>query len=203
MTLRLFAAIPIPEDIAERLLSLEAEVPGASWREAEQYHLTLRFFGEIDEARARDLDHELGLIVEAPFEIRLAGAGSFGGREPSALWAGVVGPGEVGAGAAGAGVVGTGAEASPQLARLNAACERAARRAGLEPEPRKFKPHVTLAYCHGTSDRDAADFQAFAASFRTEPFWVTHFCMYSSRVTRSGSRYVEEAVYPLTAKPAG
>jgi RNA 2',3'-cyclic 3'-phosphodiesterase len=182
MTLRLFAAIPIPEDIAERLLSLEAEVPGASWRDAEQYHLTLRFFGEIDEAMARDLDHELGQIVEAPFEIALAGAGSFGGREPSALWAGV--------------------DAPPQLARLSAACERAARRAGLEPEARKFKPHVTLAYCHGTSDRDAADFQEFAASFRTEPFWVTHFCMYSSRATRSGSRYVEEAVYPLNGKPA-
>jgi 2'-5' RNA ligase len=196
MTLRLFAAIPIPEEIAERLLSLEADVPGAAWRDAEQYHLTLRFFGEIDEAVARDLDHELGQIVEAPFEIRLAGAGSFGGREPSALWTGVAGTGVVGTGVEGASV-----EAPAQLARLNAACERAARRAGLEPEPRRFKPHVTLAYCHGTSDRDAAHFQEYAASFRTEPFWVTHFCMYSSRATRSGSRYVEEAVYPLTGKP--
>jgi 2'-5' RNA ligase len=109
MTLRLFAAAPVPEEIAERLLQLEADVPGASWRDAEQYHLTLRFFGDMDEALARDLDHELGQIIEAPFEIRLAGAGSFGGREPSALWAGV--------------------EAPPALARLAAACEKAARRA--------------------------------------------------------------------------
>jgi RNA 2',3'-cyclic 3'-phosphodiesterase len=181
MSLRLFAAIPIPEEIAERLSSLEVETPGAFWRAREQYHLTLRFFGGINEAVARDLDHELGLILEAPFEIRLAGAGSFGGREPSALWAGV--------------------EAPPVLARLASACERAAQRAGLPPEPRRFKPHVTLAYCHGTRDRDAADFQQFAGGFRTDLFWVDHFRMLSSHSTRSGSHYREEAVYPLLGQP--
>lgn len=181
MSLRLFAAIPLPEDIADRLLDLETDVRGASWRSAEQLHLTLRFFGEIDEAMARDLDHELGLIVAAPFEIWLAGAGSFGGREPSVLWAGV--------------------EAPPALTRLAAACESAARRAGLAPEPRKFKPHVTLAYCRGTTDEDAARFQQDAGAFRTDLFWVDHFCMYSSHQTRGGNQYVEQAVYPLTGAP--
>lgn len=182
MSLRLFAAIPIPEDIADRLLSLETETPGANWRLPEQYHLTLRFFGDINEALARDLDGELGLIVEAPFEIRLAGAGSFGGRDPSALWAGV--------------------EAPPALARLASQCERAARRAGLEPETRKYRPHVTLAYCRGTTDQDAAMFQQGAADFRTEAFWVDHFVMYSSWSTKAGSAYREEAVYPLVGQPA-
>ena len=92
MSLRLFLAIPIPEAIAERLLSLESGVPGASWRLPEQFHLTLRFIGEVDEAIARDIDHELGRIVAAPFEIALEGAGSFGGQEPTALWAGVDAP---------------------------------------------------------------------------------------------------------------
>jgi RNA 2',3'-cyclic 3'-phosphodiesterase len=183
MSLRLFAAIPIPEDVADRLMSLESEVPGAAWRLPEQYHLTLRFFGDIDEALARDLDTELGLIVEAPFEIRLAGAGSFGGREPSALWAGV--------------------DAPPALARLAAACEKAARRAGLAPETRKYRPHVTLAYCRGTSDHDAAMFQQDAAAFRTDTFWVDHFVMYSSWSTKAGSAYREEAVYPLLGTPNG
>lgn len=178
MSLRLFVAIPIPEDIAERLLTLEADVPGASWRLAEHYHLTLRFLGEIDEAQARDVDDELGRIVAAPFELALAGAGSFGGKEPSALWAGV--------------------DAPPDLARLAASCESAVRRAGLAPEPRKYKPHVTLAYCHGTTDVEVARFLERTGDFRTETFWVDHFCMYSSRATRSGSVYVEEAVYPLT-----
>lgn len=178
MSLRLFAAIPIPETIADRLTALESEVPGAFWRTPDQYHLTLRFFGEIDEATARDLDGELGLIVAAPFEIRLSGAGSFGGREPTALWAGV--------------------EAPPDLPRLAAQCEKAARRAGLEPEARKYRPHVTLAYCRGTSDHDAALFHQDVGDFRTERFWVDHFVMYSSWSTKAGSSYREEAVYPLT-----
>lgn len=177
MSLRLFIAIPIPEAIAGRLLSLEAEVPGAAWRTAEQYHLTLRFIGEVNEPTARDIDLELGRIVAKPFEISLAGAGSFGGREPTALWAGV--------------------DAPPDLQRLAASCETAIRNAGLPPEPRKYKPHVTIAYLRDTFDTEVASFLHDASGFRTEPFWVDHFAMYSSHSTRAGSHYREEAVYPL------
>lgn len=177
MSLRLFLAIPIPGPIADRLLALQTDVPGASWRTAEQFHLTLRFIGQVDEATARDIDGELGRIAAAPFALSLAGAGSFGGREPSALWAGV--------------------DAPPDLARLAAACETAIRRSGLPPEPRKYTPHVTLAYLHGARDLDVAHYLQDIAGFRTETFWADHFCMYASRATRSGSHYTEEAVYPL------
>ncbi len=178
MSLRLFAAFPIGDAVADRLTPMQADAPGASWRPRENFHMTLRFFGELDGGRARDLDQELGEIVIPPFEMSLEGVASFRGREPTALWAG--------------------ADAPPELARLAAACERAARRAGLPPEPRSFKPHVTLAYCHGTTDADAARYQQRYAAFRSEPFWVDHFALYSSFRTKAGSRYVEEAVYPLT-----
>jgi len=178
MSLRLFIALPIPAHIAGRLEALETDVPGASWRTAEQYHLTLRFIGEVDEAVARDIDTELGRIAAAPFEIALMGVGSFGGRTPTALWAGV-------------------SDSAP-LIRLAGACESAIRRAGLAAESRRYRPHVTIAYLHGTRDAEVAHFLADAAEFRTEPFEADHFCMYSSRPTRDGSRYVEEAVYPLT-----
>ncbi|OYW43639.1 MAG: 2'-5' RNA ligase [Rhodobacterales bacterium 12-64-8] len=178
MALRLFLAIPVPASIADRLATLESDVPGASWRTADQYHLTLRFIGEVDEAVARDIDTEVGRIVAASFEIALQGVGSFGGREPSALWAGV--------------------SYCPALIRLAGACETAIRNAGIPPEPRRYKPHVTVAYLHGTRDVEVAHFLSDAAEFRTEAFIVDHFCMYSSRATRAGSHYVEEAVYPLT-----
>lgn len=178
MSLRLFLAVPVPASIADRLLTLEADVPGASWREAGHFHLTLRFIGEVDEAIARDIDLELGRIVAKPFEISLAGTGSFGGREPTALWAGV--------------------DAPADLVRLAASCESAIRTAGLPPESRKYRPHVTVAYLRGTFDVEVAHFLQDTADFRSERFWVDHFCMYSSRATRSGSQYVEEAVYPLT-----
>jgi 2'-5' RNA ligase len=177
MSLRLFLAVPVPESIADRLLALEADVPGAAWRSAEQYHLTLRFIGDVDEATARDIDTELGRIIASPFEIALSGVGSFGGKEPSALWAGVSAP--------------------PDLARLVTACETAVRNAGLPPESRKYKPHVTLAYLNGTLDHEVARFLSDAAEFRTASFPVDHFCMYASRATKAGSHYTEEAVYPL------
>lgn len=177
MTLRLFAAFSIPAEIAERLTSIQRDVVGASWRPAENFHLTLRFFGEIDEALARDLDHEMGRIVEAPFEVRLKGVGSFGGSEPSALWAGV--------------------DAPPALERIAAACERAARDVGIAPDKRSFRPHVTLAYCHGTTDHDAAAYLERFGEFVTETFWLDHFVLYSSWRTKRASRYEEEAVYPL------
>ncbi|MDZ4761971.1 MAG: RNA 2',3'-cyclic phosphodiesterase [Alphaproteobacteria bacterium] len=181
MSLRLFAAIAIPTDTAARLTPLQRDVMAASWRPAENFHLTLRFFGEIDEALARDLDDEMGRIVEPPFQIRLKGAGSFGGRAPASLWIAV--------------------EAPPVLARLAASCEKSARRVGLAPERRGFTPHVTLAYCHGTADYDAAAFMERVGAFECEPFWVDHFALYSSWATRRASRYVEEAVYPLTGAP--
>lgn len=181
MSLRLFLAIPLSSEIAEQLSPLQKALPGASWRPQETFHLTLRFFGEIDEALARDLDGELGLIEEAPFEMRLKAAGSFGGREPSAVWIGV--------------------EAPPALARLASASEKAARRAGLAPERRSFIPHITLAYLHGTTDIEAARFQERLGGFSTEPFWIDHFVMFSSHPTKQGSRYREEAVYPLVGLP--
>lgn len=177
MSLRLFLAIPLPDTVCERLLQLRCELAGALWREADQYHLTLRFIGEVDEAVARDIDIELGRIRASPFELSLAGAGSFGGREPSALWAGVA--------------------ACPELERLARACERAVRDAGRAPETRRWRAHVTLAYLRGTGEADVARFLSQVGEFRTRPFRVDHFCMYSSHATRGGSRYVEQAVYPL------
>ncbi|MCG8440986.1 MAG: RNA 2',3'-cyclic phosphodiesterase, partial [Caulobacterales bacterium] len=89
MTLRLFAGLSIPDEAADRLAPMMRGVRGAAWRPRENLHVTLRFFGEIDESLARDLDHELAEIRVAPFDLTLKGAGWFGGERPHALWVGV------------------------------------------------------------------------------------------------------------------
>ena len=91
MSLRLFLAVPIPESIADRLLTLAADVPGASWRSAEQYHLTLRFIGDVNEAIARDIDTELGRIIAAPFAIALS-------KKAPNNWLSLIGGGGAGGG---------------------------------------------------------------------------------------------------------
>ena len=178
MTLRLFAALPVPDSLHADIRRLQKGVPGARWRPPENFHVTLRFFGEMDERRAEDLDAELAHIVMAPFELALSGSGWFGKLDPRALWLGV--------------------RPSEELLQLNAKCERAARRAGLEPEHRNFHPHMTLAYLQGTPIEKLTRFAERTGGFATEPWRVTHFTVYSSRLSRGANNiYEPEADYPL------
>lgn len=178
--LRLFAALDLPDDIAERLLALMKGVPGARWRARENLHLTLRFFGELHERIADDLDAELAAVAEAAgqFELKLKGAGAFGGADAHALW--------------------IGAAENTALSALAAACERAARRVGLKPEPRKFTAHVTLAYLSGAPTESVQAFVARHSLFETPAFGVDSVTLYSSFTRKAApSLYRLEAEYPL------
>lgn len=180
MSLRLFAAIAMPDEIAARLLGLMRDVPGAKWRPRENLHLSLRFFDEVTEPVADEIDAELVQVAQlhAPFELQLKGAGAFGGADPHAIW---VGAGE-----------------SAPLKKLAADCERAARRAGLKPEKHKFTPHVTLAYLSNAELSRVHAFESRLGLFQTAPFWVERFGLYSSWQRKSApSLYRLEAEYDL------
>lgn len=179
MTLRLFAALPVPEEIGQDLKRLQRGVPGAAWRPVENFHITLRFVGEVDERKAEDIDSALSEISAGAFDVQLRGAGHFGGADPHALWLGV--------------------GKSEALINLAAKCEKACRRAGLKPEGRAFTPHVTVAYLSSaaTLDRVMA-FEKREALFETEPWRVTYFGLFSSITRRNApSLYRLEAEYPL------
>jgi 2'-5' RNA ligase len=176
--IRLFAAVPIPPDIAQGLARRQTGLGRARWRTADQLHLTLRFFGDVREDVAADLDAELATIGGGPFEITLEKVGAFGeGGDIEAVWAGVA--------------------ESADLRRLAKACESAARRAGLKPEPRHYRPHVTLAYLkHPDPDRVAAWIQANNL-LKSPPIRVDRFGLYSSVLASGGAQYFLEAEYPL------
>ena len=141
-------------------------------------HITLRFFGNIAEEQAGDLDAELARITERPFELSLQGAGAFGeGLDVRAVWAGV---GD-----------------SEALKRLAAKCEAAARRSGLEAERRPYRPHVTLAYTRRPEPARVAAWVAQHNLLKTPPFRVTWFGLWSSVTHREGSRYDLQREYPL------
>ncbi len=181
MSLRLFAALDLPDDVADVLMPLMKHVPHAKWRPRENLHLTLRFFGEVQEPVAEEIDFELSQIAEksGPFEVRLRGAGTFGGAEPHTLWLGAV--------------------SDDKLTKLAAACERAARRVGLKPDPHKFTPHVTMAYLSGGTPLDTVQaFESKYGLFETPPFRVESFGLYTSFTRKSApSLYRLEAEYPL------
>lgn len=176
--IRLFAALALPPEIVKGLVRRQNGVENARWRPPESLHLTLRFFGEVRQDVARDLDDALAAIDVPPFEIVLEGAGAFGeGRDLHALWAGV--------------------EESPLLRRLADACETAARRAGLKPEKRNYRPHVTLAYLKQADPAEVAAWIQGHNLLKSPPIAVDRFGLYSSILGSEGSHYRLEAEYPL------
>jgi 2'-5' RNA ligase len=82
---------------------------------------------------------------------------------------------------------------------LQAEHERLLRRVGLDPEARKYTPHVTLARLRDTSSFEVAEYLSARAAFRSLPFSVSRFVLFSSRASVGGGPYVVEAVYPLAA----
>ncbi|MDB5426201.1 MAG: hypothetical protein JWR43_176 [Phenylobacterium sp.] len=177
--IRLFAALPIPQDIGLALARRQTGVEGARWRPLDALHLTLRFFGEIREDVARDLDAELSAVRGRPFEIALSGVGAFGdGPDIHAIWAGV-------------------AESEP-LRRLARACETAARRAGLKADSRHYRPHVTLAYLRHPDPAEVAAWIQANNLLKSPPIRVQSFGLYSSFLGSEQAHYRLEAGYALT-----
>ena len=79
---RLFTALEVPADIAFSLSLLRGGLPGARWVEPENYHVTLRFIGDVDGATADEVADALKLISRPRFETALEGLSAFGGRKP-------------------------------------------------------------------------------------------------------------------------
>ena len=174
--LRLFVGIGFPPALKLQLSLLRSGVPGAKWVDPGNFHLTLRFIGETDEAIAADIDDALTRLRARRFTLQLAGTGVFGDR-PRSLWIGV--------------------ERNPELVALRDKIEQALIRAGLPPEPRKFAPHVTLARLHNPALDKLSGFLAANAQFRADPLPVEGFSLIASFQTKAGSVYEDQAEYPL------
>ena len=177
---RLFTGLEIPPEIAEALSGYRFGLPGARWVDPANYHITLRFIGDIDEGTARDLTLILSECrAREPIEIVLDELASFGGSRPRAVLARV--------------------ESKPELMRLQAEQEQLVRRAGLQPETRKFTPHVTLARLRGASSHDVAGYIAERGHFPRLTFTAERFVLYSARESTGGGPYLAEAVYPFAS----
>ncbi|MFC1456156.1 RNA 2',3'-cyclic phosphodiesterase [Microvirga arabica] len=176
---RLFTGIEIPAEIALALSGFRGGLPGARWVEPENYHITLRFIGDIDERMADDVTSILGERRQrAPLTLTIDGLDSFGGSKPRAVFARTSGNGE--------------------LNELQAEQERLLRQVGLPPETRKFTPHITLARLKQVSPVDVAHYIATHGQFPKLTFAADRFVLYSSRASVGGGPYVIEAAYPLS-----
>ncbi|MDW6022147.1 RNA 2',3'-cyclic phosphodiesterase [Mesorhizobium sp. BAC0120] len=174
---RLFTALEIPGDAALSLSLLRGGLPGARWVDVENYHLTLRFIGDVEGHVADDIANALDRVRRPPFSLALSGVGAFGSRKPHAIWAGV--------------------KASPDLTALQAEIERICQRIGVPSDPRKFVPHITLARLKNSNANDVARYLSARGNFSTAPFRVSRFVLMSSRDSVGGGPYIIEEAWPL------
>src|SRR5512136_3019959 len=176
---RLFTGLEIPAEIGQSLSFLRGGLPGARWIDPENYHVTLRFIGDIDDHIANEVAHSLVSVRRRPFDVSLKALSSFGGNKPRAVVAAIA--------------------PSRPLMELQAELERLMQRVGLDPEGRKYTPHVTLARLRDSSPMQVAEYLATRALLRAPPFKVSRFVLFSSRASVGGGPYLVEAAYPLAA----
>ena len=174
---RLFVALPLPEAIRDLLIDAMDDSPALRWVPDENLHLTLRFIGEVERPLAEDIARELQKVRSSCFDLSLAGTGYFDQRSGGSIWAGV--------------------EPKAPVAALAAKVDRACQAAGLEPEHRAYRPHITLARYGRSSKAEVEPFLRRHSDLRSEPFTVDRFCLFESRLSRHGAHYEPVADFPL------
>jgi RNA 2',3'-cyclic 3'-phosphodiesterase len=129
--MRLFVALEIPSAMRENFIALIESLRAASsqtrWVGAENLHVTLKFIGEVPEAKLTAIRSVLASVrSDQPVALDIRGLGFFPNeKHPRVFWAGI--------------------EASPNLKTLAADIEQAMEKLGVRREPRPFSPHLTLA----------------------------------------------------------
>ena len=174
---RLFVALRPPAPIRDNLVDSMEGLDGARWQGDDQLHLTLRYIGEVERPFANELAEALQSIEMESFEVSLRGTGVFRRKgRAHTLWAAV--------------------EPQPQLLRLQRKVERACQAIGLEPEHRKFMPHVTIARLNASS-APVDSFVTSHADTRFGSWQADSFGLFESHLRSTGSLYREVVTYPL------
>jgi 2'-5' RNA ligase len=175
---RLFVAIDMPERIKDDITATYMALPAARWTPEEQLHLTLRFIGEVPGDAAERITAALQSVSGPSFSLTVKGVGFFPPRkQPNILWVGI--------------------SENEELLRLQSRIERALTSAGIDPDDRKFHPHVTVARLNGTPHQKIAEYITQNSLFTTEQFAVSAFHLYSSTLGKTGAHHIKEATYRL------
>jgi RNA 2',3'-cyclic 3'-phosphodiesterase len=190
LAVRCFLAVPLAEPAlseARRFqASLADRVAGVRWARPETLHLTVHFFGSIDDSRAASAVDLLAPVAShtPAFDVELGRLGAFPPRgAPRVLWLGPTS--EV-----------------AQLAALALECRSVLGSAGFDVESRQYHPHGTLGRVRAAwSEDERMTWQSMVA----EPvpllrFTATRLVLYESRSEPGGARYTEWSAVPFAAR---
>ena len=179
---RLFIAIDIPSRQRKVLASMKDDAIHARWTPAEQYHITLRFLGKVDDEKTARLAEALSTIESGCPEVHSAGLDAFPNlRRPRVLIVKV--------------------EPDPVLMSLQKDVDRIATELEIEQDRKSFNPHVTLARLkEGARPAQVREYVPARSEFRIDPFTATEFHLYESKVSSKGAVHTVLRTYALRAK---
>jgi RNA 2',3'-cyclic 3'-phosphodiesterase len=183
--MRIFIALDIPGEIRARLAEYMERVhsyaPEARWARVEGLHVTLKFVGEVKDAKVEEIKHALATVKAASFEVTFSNIGFFPTpRSPRVFWAGVQG-GEA-------------------LASLAGAVDQALSKIRIPREEKDYHPHLTLAR---SGSRDPHSLRGLAPLLTAEPapnfgtMTAREFWLYRSQLSPGGSKYTKLERYGL------
>ena len=178
--MRTFIAIEIPDGIKQEMAKAQQRLTEsgvqASWTRPQSIHLTLKFLGEVEEARLPKIMDALKHAVQGTgrFMLEIAGSGAFPNpRNARVAWLGV--SGEV-----------------DKLKALQIAVENEMARSGVERENRPFQPHLTLGRIKFIRSRDRwAEALEGIRNIRLSGFEVDAVRLMKSELRPAGARYTE------------
>ncbi|HCU23974.1 MAG TPA: RNA 2',3'-cyclic phosphodiesterase [Deltaproteobacteria bacterium] len=177
--MRSFIAIDPPAALRESLRPLLREkIPGAHWVRPEQWHLTLRFLGEVDPEGFAALRRSLQSLSQPSFKLTLKSTGVFPNLQRArVLWLGFA--------------------ACSELFALQGRIEAALAALGFEAETKAFFPHLTLARLKYPARKELEIFLRTPRDWTSLDFPVEQFHLYSSRLSAAGAEHQKEASYSL------
>lgn len=178
MPKRLFIAIELPAACRQRLSEMVPRLRGLRPVACDQLHLTLAFVGDLDREAQQRLHEKLAAITVPAFLLPITGVGTFGKPRPTSLWAGV-------------------GKGHPHLFALHKRVHDALFVAGLHPELRSFRPHVTLARAKEVSAGSLRPFLRLHEDDALCLVPVDGFSLFSSALRHEGAEHTLEMRWEL------
>jgi RNA 2',3'-cyclic 3'-phosphodiesterase len=182
--MRIFVAIPFPQSWKQPLIGIltQARNIKGRWEHPDNYHLTLRFIGDVDEEGYARYVAALKMIQASAFQMMLQGMGRFPTEPkepPRVLWVGIA--------------------PSPELIALEKAISSALEANGLPKDKHQtYHPHMTVArFNHSHPATELNEFLQEHASFKTDPIQVDAFVLYQSTLMPHRAVYTEIERFPL------
>jgi RNA 2',3'-cyclic 3'-phosphodiesterase len=192
---RLFVAVTVPEGVKSKMEEAQAELRraaperGVRWARREQFHLTLRFLGDVEAERVEALGEALRTACKAfgPLHLRAERVGFFpDARYPRVVWVGV-------------------SDEAAHLPRLQQAVEAATEGFTSEAKEKRFTGHVTLARIKGLRRPEAEALGQAAASMADRLFgqWTAYQLeLVRSELLPEGAQHTTVAAIALSELPA-